>query len=134
MLLETLEITEAMAKKKRAKTATERVRAHRKRQANSGKMQINVSLQRSAVKELDSLCKSTDQSRGVVIEQLIRNRDGVSVDGLKARGKTASIHKKARRFREFMTLMDDPNKRMTKKQLEELQEISLQIAMVATNS
>ena len=33
-----------------------------------------------------------------------------------------------------MTLMDDPNKRMTKKQLEELQEISLQIAMVATNS
>ena len=63
-----------MAKKKRAarktaKNSTERVRAHRERQGS--KVQVNVTLPRAAVTRLDKLCKSSSQSRAVVIESLI---------------------------------------------------------------
>lgn len=63
-----------MAKKKRtakkkAKTSTERVRAHRERQAS--KVQVNVTLPKAAVTRLDKLCKSNNQSRAAVIENLL---------------------------------------------------------------
>lgn len=53
-------------------TTTERVAAHRQRQDAEGKMQVNITLPRATVKKLDRLCKSTGQSRAVVLDQLIK--------------------------------------------------------------
>ena len=65
-----------MARKKRvarkkAKTSTERVRVHRERQGS--KVQVNVTLPKTAVTQLDKLCKSSNQSRAAIIEHLLIN-------------------------------------------------------------
>ena len=64
-----------MAKKRtakkaaKAKTSTERVRAHRERRTS--KVQVNVTLSRAAVTRLDKICRSGNQSRAAIIERLL---------------------------------------------------------------
>ena len=80
-----------MAKKKRtakkkAKTSTARVKAHRERKGS--KVQVNVTLPKAAVTRLDKLCKSRDQSRAAIIEHLL---NGAVVPATKPAKKKKSV-------------------------------------------
>ena len=49
----------------------DRVAEHRQRMKNEGYRQIAVQLPDATIRKLDKLCKATNQSRGVVLGQLI---------------------------------------------------------------
>ena len=61
-------------KKKRVKTVSvnDRVAEHRKRMTESGYRQIAVQLPESVIRKLDRLCKTKEQNRATVLEQLIK--------------------------------------------------------------